>query len=150
MDFSIFKILILCSLCVSSLHADPADLVKTCQKFKETFLEASQIIDENKYTKEITFLKENLTTGGSVVFYGIICKAIDDCITLLSSQNDPETQEICKILIIFKNQIDSEFMYDLNTGVVVKKEPTRSGSSRILQLPYNDTRCYKVARSLNT
>jgi hypothetical protein len=144
MNFSVFKILGPCILYVSFLYTAQADLVKVCQNFKRTFLQACQIIDENNYTNEIKFLKENLTTGGSVIFYGIIYKAIDDCITLLPTQNDPEIQEICKNLIIFKDQIDSEFMYDLNTGVVVKKELTRSGSTRVLHLPYNDTRCYKV------
>jgi hypothetical protein len=94
------------------------------------------------------FLKENLTLMpvGSIIFYEVIIKAIDDCITLLSTQADPHTQELINDLKAFRNQIDSTEMYDLNTGVVVKKEILRSSKSRTKQIPYNAIRCYKVAR----
>jgi hypothetical protein len=95
------------------------------------------------------FLKENLTTGGSVVFYGAIVKAINDCIAQLESQTHLKTEGLINTLKTFIRQIESDFMYDLNTGVVVKKEVTRDGNTRILQFPYNETRCYRVAFNLN-
>jgi hypothetical protein len=144
MKISIFNMFALSLVWILTLHAEPADLVKICQIFKITFLETCQLIDQSTYTNEIKFLKENLTTDGSVIFYGVICKAIDDCITLLSNQDNPETEELCKKLTLFKNQINSDFMYDLNTGSIIKREITKSGSVRVLHLPYNATRCYKI------
>ena len=64
MKFSLYRTIALCLVCVSSLHAnqtvqtDPADLIKTCQHFKEAFLAACQMIAETQYTSEIKFLKE--------------------------------------------------------------------------------------------
>ena len=153
MKFSLYRTIALCLVCVSPLHAnqaaqtDPADLVKTCQNFKKAFLTACQMIAETQYTSEIKFLKENLTSGGSVIFYGVISKAIDAIVALLSFDNDPQIKELINTLEIFKTQINSDFMYDLNTGTVVKKEITRAGTTRTIHIPYNDTRCYKVAHN---
>jgi hypothetical protein len=148
MKFPLFITIIFSALCVSSLQADPADLVKACQNFKKTFLEACQLIDEDKRTHKMDFLKENLATGSSVIFYEIICDAIDDTVKLLSTQPGAKNKDLIDILKAFKNEIDSELMYDLNTGTVVKQEITRAGTTRFLHFPYDETHCYKIAHNL--
>lgn len=144
------KLYVLCIslICVSSLHSDPTDLVKTCEDFKKAFVEACDIIGSDSLTDEMKFIYGNIMTGGSIVFYGAIIPAIDDCVKFLSQNTDEHTKTIITMLNSFKSQINSDEMYDLNTGNIYKRETVRSGKIRISQYDYDATKCYRVARQV--
>ena len=136
--------LILILLCTKSTYSREGDLVKTCELFKQSFLQACQLIEKDKYTQNIKFIVEGIDLGSSITFFEALSGAIDDCIKLLQANTDPHVQGLINTLRLFKAQMCSEEMYDINTGTIVKKEPLRSGRSTLTRLPYNASRCYRV------
>ena len=128
-----------------ALQANAAELVKTCQEFKKVYLEACQIVGDSAVTEKMKFLQDHLNFGGSIIFYEIITVAIDECIAALKTKSDNiKTNSSINALVTFKNQINSDEMYDLNAGVVLKRETLRSGKTRLKKLPYNANRCYSI------
>ena len=135
------------AFCATQISA--MELVKTCQEFKNTFLQACQIMDKDACTEKIKFVQQHLNFGGSILYFEMITGAIDDCIDALSkiSQTAVTKEKINDSIVIlktFKEQITSDESYDLNTGVVYKRETLRSGKTRLTKLPYNANHCYKV------
>ncbi len=142
------KQLTMLSLCFVSLLATQSyahELVKTCQEFKTTFLQACQIIGDEALTEKMKFLQTHLNYGGSIIYSEIITIAIDDCTNILTIRaHDTKIKNIINDLNDFKAQINSDESYDLNTGTVYKRETLRSGKTRVEKIPYNANHCYRV------
>lgn len=138
------KILVLSVMISCNVSCNMVDLVKTCQDFRKTFLDVCELVGKDQCTEKMGFLKEHLKSGGTILYYDIIIHAIDDCITLLSKNSDTMTDAMIIELRSFKNQINSDEIYDLNLGCVIKRETLRSGKTKIKRLTYNARRCYKA------
>jgi hypothetical protein len=127
------------------LPIEPYELVKTCESFRDFYLDACEKVGYEKLNHEMNLLRNVLTGGGSVIYYQIISIAIDDCIRLLTPLNDDQARKLINTLYSFKEQINDTEMYDLATGTVTKQENLKSGTTRTIRAAYNASRCYRVA-----
>ena len=142
-----FLAVVLCLVSGSVLQVNATELVKTCQEFKKTFLEACQILGNEQCSEKMKFVQEHLNLGGSVIFFEIITSAIEDCIIALTEHltySNARVKNITSALKAFETQINSDEMYDLSTGSVFKREILRSGKTKVINVPYNATHCYPI------
>jgi hypothetical protein len=141
--------LITCSLYCSFLNSIDAELVKTSPAFKKVYIQACEQLSNNQVTERMNFILKILTQGGTIVYYELVSKAIDDCLKALDKLSINKTQSDAKNLVkrlrIIKDEIDSDQTYDMKTGKVYTIETLRSGKSRIVETYYDPARCYKIA-----
>ncbi len=126
------------------------DLVKICPKFRTTYIQAYKAIDPTKYTNEMTYLYTGLNYGSSILYYKAIEAGIDDCIKALGKDMTSEKQEMIQSLQEFKNQINSDEVYNTQTSTTYKRIPLRSGKTKLVKVPYDEKKCYKISVDTHT
>jgi hypothetical protein len=93
----------------------------------------------------MTYLYTGLSYGSSLLYYNVIETGIDDCITALGKDAKPENQEMIQILQEFKDQINSDEVYNPQTATTYRRIPLRSGKAKFVEVPYEEHRCYKIS-----
>ena len=121
------------------------DLVKICPEFRTAYIQAYKAIDPTKHTNEMTYLYTGLNYGSSIIYSIIIETGINDCIKLLSNDTASAKQEMVQSLREFKNQIKSDEVYNPQTSTTYKRIPLRSGKTKLVKVPYDAKKCYKIS-----
>lgn len=93
----------------------------------------------------MTYLYTGLNYGSSLLYYNAIEIGIDDCIKALGKDGTSEKQEIIRTLQEFKNQINSDEVYNPQTCTTYKRIPLRSGKAKFVEVPYDAQKCYKMS-----
>lgn len=140
--FSLLSFVICCAL-----FSQPycMDLVKICPEFRTTYVQAYKTIESKQCTDKMTYLYTGLNYGSSMLYCKAIETGIDDCIEALNKDTNTTKQELIKSLQEFKDQINSDEVYNPQTYTTYKRIPLRSGKAKFVTVPYDAQKCYKIS-----